>query len=295
MSGKPIIQPIETVYQGYRFRSRLEARWAVFFDSLRIPFEYEKEGYDLNGIWYLPDFWLPRQECWVEIKGGSLSPEDEQKAKLLSELHQTHVCIFRGQIEPSMLCLESWYCGERVYPGCVWYECTMCKHIDLLPICLNSPCLWCEFNNSYQTLKQLTIELGMLEPKSLCHYSKPRQHSCSDNTPRLQAAYTAARQARFEHESTNDSTISEQPRGRSVSGNNVNGNNNEVARSAQATSITRRPKFSQGTLVQHATFGMGTVVACYPQSDGDEEIVVEFSEIGRKRLLASFAPIEVLF
>ena len=29
-----MIKAIETVYNGYRFRSRLEARWAVFFDAL---------------------------------------------------------------------------------------------------------------------------------------------------------------------------------------------------------------------------------------------------------------------
>jgi hypothetical protein len=28
------IKAIETSYKGYRFRSRLEARWAVFFDAL---------------------------------------------------------------------------------------------------------------------------------------------------------------------------------------------------------------------------------------------------------------------
>src|SRR5262245_3495425 len=35
------IQPIETIYRGYRFRSRLEARWAVFFQTLGVPWEYE--------------------------------------------------------------------------------------------------------------------------------------------------------------------------------------------------------------------------------------------------------------
>lgn len=64
------IKPIETLYKGYRFRSRLEARWAVFFDALGIPWEYEKEGYQLSdGSLYLPDFWLPNQKIWVEIKG----------------------------------------------------------------------------------------------------------------------------------------------------------------------------------------------------------------------------------
>ncbi len=36
---------IETLYKGYRFRSRLEARWAVFFDALGLKWEYEKEGF----------------------------------------------------------------------------------------------------------------------------------------------------------------------------------------------------------------------------------------------------------
>lgn len=35
---------VETVYKGYLFRSRLEARWTIFFDSLGIKWEYEPEG-----------------------------------------------------------------------------------------------------------------------------------------------------------------------------------------------------------------------------------------------------------
>lgn len=67
------IKAIETQYKGYRFRSRLEARWAVFFDALGIEWEYEKEGLVLSdGTWYLPDFWLPQVNggIWVEIKPG---------------------------------------------------------------------------------------------------------------------------------------------------------------------------------------------------------------------------------
>ena len=40
------IKAIETMYKGYHFRSRLEARWAVFFDTLGIPWKYENEGYE---------------------------------------------------------------------------------------------------------------------------------------------------------------------------------------------------------------------------------------------------------
>lgn len=62
------IKPIETFYKGYRFRSRLEARWAVFFDALNIQWEYEKEGFDLAGVRYLPDFWLSTVKMWAEVK-----------------------------------------------------------------------------------------------------------------------------------------------------------------------------------------------------------------------------------
>jgi hypothetical protein len=64
---------IETRYAGCRFRSRLEARWAVFFDKLGIGWEYEPQGYRVGGTPYLPDFWLPKMRQWVEVKGSTLN------------------------------------------------------------------------------------------------------------------------------------------------------------------------------------------------------------------------------
>lgn len=63
------IKPIETYYDGYRFRSRLEARWAVFFNAQKIRYEYEPEGFRLrDGSKYLPDFYLPDFCMYVEVK-----------------------------------------------------------------------------------------------------------------------------------------------------------------------------------------------------------------------------------
>lgn len=73
------IRPIETVYNGYRFRSRLEARWAVFFDAAGIEYQYEPEGFNIDGVYYLPDFYLPNDDVWVEIKGKALSSEEREK------------------------------------------------------------------------------------------------------------------------------------------------------------------------------------------------------------------------
>ena len=50
---------VDTEYKGYLFRSRLEARWAIFFDACGVDWEYEPEGYDLGeGLCYVPTFLL---------------------------------------------------------------------------------------------------------------------------------------------------------------------------------------------------------------------------------------------
>lgn len=59
-----------TPYNGCWFRSRLEARWAVFFDTLEVPWAYEAQGYKLpDGSGYLPDFLLPTLSAYLEVKG----------------------------------------------------------------------------------------------------------------------------------------------------------------------------------------------------------------------------------
>ncbi len=94
MSG---LKAIQTEYKGYKFRSRLEARWAVFLDALGVKWEYEPEGYDLgNGICYLPDFRLYdvtinhgyfKRHCtiYLEVK-GQMNNEDAAKIKRFYEL-----------------------------------------------------------------------------------------------------------------------------------------------------------------------------------------------------------------
>lgn len=64
------MKAIETRYAGHRFRSRLEARWAVFFDHLGIRWQYEPQGFNIQGRPYLPDFLLPDTQTWVEVKGN---------------------------------------------------------------------------------------------------------------------------------------------------------------------------------------------------------------------------------
>lgn len=77
------IKPIETYYNGYRFRSRLEARWAVFFDTGNIKYEYEPEGFELeSGLKWLPDFYLPDFDCYVEVKPNT----DDGRSEILTKV-----------------------------------------------------------------------------------------------------------------------------------------------------------------------------------------------------------------
>lgn len=66
-----MLQAIETKYNGFLFRSRLEARWAVFFDEMQIKYEYEPEGFKTKCGYYLPDFRVMSKygyPTWYEIK-----------------------------------------------------------------------------------------------------------------------------------------------------------------------------------------------------------------------------------
>jgi hypothetical protein len=56
---------IPTTYQGVRFRSRLEAKWAALFDRLNWRWDYEPQDFD----GYQPDFILRfRVPIFVEVK-----------------------------------------------------------------------------------------------------------------------------------------------------------------------------------------------------------------------------------
>jgi hypothetical protein len=79
------IKALPKEYKGVWFRSHLEADHAKWFDSLGIEWAYETEGFDLGGIWYLPDFWLPRTRAFFEVK-GVFESEDIDKVLALARV-----------------------------------------------------------------------------------------------------------------------------------------------------------------------------------------------------------------
>lgn len=109
-----MIQPIETHYADCRFRSRLEARWAVFFDHLGITWQYEPQGFKLpDDSCYLPDFLVhpgtPR-EFWFEVKGVHPASEELTKAQHLATGTGINTFVYFGQIElPGVGLAAKWH------------------------------------------------------------------------------------------------------------------------------------------------------------------------------------------
>lgn len=62
------MEAIKVRYNGIQYRSKLEARWAIFFTHYGLKFEYEPQTFRLKSGLYCPDFYLPDLKCYAEIK-----------------------------------------------------------------------------------------------------------------------------------------------------------------------------------------------------------------------------------
>ena len=115
---------IETHYKGYRFRSRLEARWAVYFDALSMKWEYEKEGFDLGSAgWYLPDFWLPEASTWAEVKPTDFTSSELEKLKRLGDLTGARVLLLVGVPDlRSYWCYDPSFVNQTYDVAVCWYK-----------------------------------------------------------------------------------------------------------------------------------------------------------------------------
>jgi hypothetical protein len=95
-SQRRTIKAIDTQYRGFLFRSRLEAKWANFLDLLKVPWDYEAEGLNLDGEFYLPDFWLPRFGMFLEIKGTPPTQQELLTAEKVRDLVGNSIAVVHG-------------------------------------------------------------------------------------------------------------------------------------------------------------------------------------------------------
>jgi hypothetical protein len=183
------IQAIETQYRGYRMRSRLEARWAVFFDSLGIQWRYESEGFNVNGRPYLPDFFLsygpggqPGWGFWVEIKPIPLTAE---QAKLIDGL-------VKGT-------------GHRAFAICgdPWpdsYSVSVFQHYHghaPVSVPLHKDCHFYEQQRIVDG--DSFFDFGLWHELGACSFAQAHCFDHTETLGHLKRAFSEARGARFEH------------------------------------------------------------------------------------------------
>lgn len=106
--------PIETYYNGILFRSKNEAKWARFFDLLKINANYEPEtvnGY--LGIMYKPDFYFPDYEVYGEVKSTFDSLHDPRtERKIGAAIDYQSTAVSKG-----LLLLGSFPYDVRIIQG----------------------------------------------------------------------------------------------------------------------------------------------------------------------------------
>lgn len=173
------IKAIETRYAGCRFRSRLEARWAVFFDQVGISWQYEPQGFVVDGRAYLPDFLLPDCGTWVEVKGAEAELDKPFLVDVAASLPFVHNgCGERG---PQLMVL-----GPIPNPPATG---------DLGWVAINSDSgdvSRCGFGTYPKNNRPWWLDNGQKNCPWLTPTIDPFEWSAAE-------AYLAARQARFEH------------------------------------------------------------------------------------------------
>ena len=187
----------KTFYNGVDYRSILEARWAVFFDLLSIPFNYEKEYYEVEAgcrvIWYKPDFYLPEINKYIEIKPRK--PKDDELTKAAGWCEDIGDIVVLFDLNPPKENTESGWLFKlhnsirqpklkaTLFKSFWWCECPRCGKIDL--------CQYGELECGCFSFEEFNQIYTQEEEKSFRTYPK------FEHAPRLLTAYKIAKNIKF--------------------------------------------------------------------------------------------------
>lgn len=188
MPATRTIQAKPTHYAGIDFRSRLEARWAIFFDCAGVEWIYEPRWLSFperkkDGVaaeWglpdpYLPDFRLPDLGLWVEVRPEATLLDVAQIFMVAHAGYGAAILLTRNNLQlPDRLDDQSLIihiAHGKEWGWCCWAECLNCNSIQL----------------------DVVIPQGEIaQPPILCCGRPP-----SRNTIRLRSAYQAATRTSF--------------------------------------------------------------------------------------------------
>jgi len=201
------IKAIETEYAGCLFRSRSEARWAVFFDRMGVEWEHEPEGFETSAGKYLPDFRISIPQIknygyhqWFEVKPPN-SPIDARHAALAAESH-TPLIVARGMPRSYADQMRTWesplmaYGIEpRTWPVAFcdsadpWGDESYCS--------LGSQRHWCQENMAHTLMGTAKCHLALYGAHEGSEYGAGYKTYAPFEGRHIDAAYRAARSERF--------------------------------------------------------------------------------------------------
>lgn len=203
------MKAIDTLYEGHYFRSRTEARWAVFWKTLGLPFEYESEGYYLDdgNVMYLPDYYIRAWNTYVEIKAEAPNSNEIRKCMLLHRESEKPVLLIYGQPwqgeykallfddESMAQCYEEF--PHRYFEGAI-FGCSSCDYLMFVSEGDSGNYLKSVYENDFHHRDSAgVLYFGLGHVTTKC-----RSENCVEREPvftdALREAFLAARKERFE-------------------------------------------------------------------------------------------------
>jgi hypothetical protein len=117
-------RPVETFYNGNNFDSRLQARWAVFLDTLDIGYESVSASDDEDGASYL---WLRGCDVRLVVKPTLPYPNEESLAAgWVIDRAVREAVILAGACSPGRYGGRSWWRNDNDQLGrssVIWQQC----------------------------------------------------------------------------------------------------------------------------------------------------------------------------
>lgn len=192
-----MIKAIDTYYAGHLFRSRLEARHAVYFDELNVRWEYESDGYELgNGERYLPDFYLPDFRIFLEVKPIPFTYKEHSKCKRLA--------VKTGKMVVELVGLPNTHYKDIIVPS-RHYVCSGCGKKESYDF--DGKRIYCGCHAKHDIVDSVNLVDGFLlfisdKPSYIPIYFGTME-DCYTEDIRIKAAVDKAKQARFEFKNEN--------------------------------------------------------------------------------------------
>jgi hypothetical protein len=171
--------PSENVcYSHYWFQNQREAHWAVFFDRLGVAWEHPgtQLAVPLHNH-YLPEFWLPVQQCWLAVR--TAQPDEKellQAADLAFSIHKWVAVVWGNIGEHHIYAFYPPFYEQGYYKRYVFSLCDHCHQLILAcPVRGGKPDELMGYCHNCQDMVLQTTDIFISHPRLLFAYSVARQ------------------------------------------------------------------------------------------------------------------------